>query len=364
MAQQAGAVLVGMSGGVDSSVTAKLLLEQGYPVTGGTMRLFDRGAYAFSAGRDCGGERDIQDARAVAQRLGIEHRVLDYGEAFRRDVIDPFVAEYLAGRTPNPCVLCNRALKYGKMLEDALADGFDYVATGHYARRVRSGGRWLLQKGRDESKDQSYFLYTLTQRQLAHFLLPLGGLTKAEVRALAEEYGFRNAEKKDSQDVCFIPDGDYGAFLCRYTGRELPAGDFVDETGAVLGRHRGQAQYTIGQRRGLNLAMGRRVYVTGKDAAANRVTLGENAQLFHSTLEAENVNWIACDAPTAPLRCAAKIRHARREAPATVEQIAPGRIRVRFDEPQRAPAPGQAVVLYDGDIVLGGGTIERVCGGD
>lgn len=339
-----------MSGGVDSSVAAYLLQSRGFHVVGATMKLFDQG---------CTAQDDVADARRVAQRLDIPHHVYDFSGEFRAQVMDYFAACYRCGLTPNPCIQCNRHLKFARMLRQAEAEGLYYVATGHYARRIRAGDRWLLCKGQDVEKDQSYFLYHMTQHYLEHFQLPLGELTKGEVRTIAEEQGFLNARKKDSQDICFVPDGDYGAFLTRHTGEVCNNGNYVNQNGDVLGTHRGHIHYTIGQRKGLELAMGHRVYVTGKDVERNLVYIGEDEDLFSSALEAEDINLIAMDAITAPLRCGAKIRHSRHEAPCTVEQTGEGTIAVRFDQPQRAICPGQSVVLYDGDIVLGGGTITK-----
>lgn len=348
-------VLVGMSGGVDSSVAAFLLREQGLEVTGATMRLYDPGM----EGGACHTAADLEDAQRVAERLGVPHRVFDLRAEFRAQVMDRFARSYQRGETPNPCIDCNRYMKFRRML--CLADelGIWYVATGHYARRAWDGERWLLKKGLDRDKDQSYFLYHLKQTYLEHFQLPLGELTKAQVRQIAAEQGFGNAKKKDSQDICFVPDGDYGAFLDRYTGHSCGTGHYMDAGGAVLGTHRGHTHYTIGQRKGLELAMGRRVYVTGKDVERNWVYIGDNEDLFSRALEAVDLNLIACDAIPSPLRCTAKIRHSRSEAAAVAEQTGEDTLRVTFDRPQRAIAPGQSVVLYDGDVVIGGGTITR-----
>ena len=338
--------LIAMSGGVDSSVAAHLMIEQGFGCVGATMRLLP--------------DFDPQDAQAVAEKIGMEFHVLDMQAEFRDAVMTEFVRCYEAGLTPNPCTVCNRRIKFGALLDAALALGCDYIATGHYAQIEQQDGHFFLKKAADTAKDQSYFLYALSQHQLSHTLFPLGGLTKEEVRHIAEQQGFVNARKKDSQDVCFIPDGDYFAFLQRYTGKTYPAGDFLDMDGRVVGRHCGAAAYTRGQRKGLGLSMGRPVYVTGKDMAANTVTVGDNEALFSTTLLADDWIFSAFDSLTAPLRCKAKARSRMAEQPATFYPEENGLCRVVFDEPQRALTTGQAVVLYDGDLVLGGGTIKEV----
>jgi tRNA-specific 2-thiouridylase len=350
-----------MSGGVDSSVAAYLLCQQGFAVTGATMKLFDNEAIGEAMESTCCSLSDVEDARRVAYRLGIPHYVFNFSDDFRAQVMDRFAQCYQCGLTPNPCIDCNRYLKFERMLRRARELDIWYVATGHYARRSWDGSRWLLRKGLDPDKDQSYFLYHLNQTYLEHFQLPLGELTKTQVRAIAAEQGFGNARKRDSQDICFVPDGDYGAFLDRYTGKPSVPGQYVNAQGEVLGEHKGHAHYTIGQRKGLELAMGHRVYVTGKDVARNLVYIGENEDLFADALEATDLNLIACDNLNTPLRCSAKIRHSRGEAPAVAEQIGPDRLLVRFDQPQRAIAPGQAVVLYDGNVVIGGGRITGAC---
>lgn len=352
-------VLVGMSGGVDSSVAAYLLREQGFQVTGATMKLFDNVAIGEEMESTCCSLSDVEDARRVAYALQIPHFVFNFSEDFHRQVMERFVHCYECGLTPNPCIDCNRYLKFERMLRRAKELDIWYVATGHYARRSWDGNRWLLKKGLDPEKDQSYFLYHLNQIYLEHYQLPLGELTKHEVREIAAEQGFGNARKKDSQDICFVPDGDYGTFLDRFTGRCCPTGDYVDANGKVLGHHRGHTHYTIGQRKGLELAMGHRVYVTGKDVEKNLVYIGENEDLYASKLEACDLNLIACDRIDTSIRCTAKIRHSRYEAKATAVQIGKDTMLVQFDVPQRAIAPGQAVVLYDGDVVIGGGTITR-----
>lgn len=352
-------VLIGMSGGVDSSVAAYLLNKEGYGCIGATMRLAS--SLTEESGR-CS-EEDVEDAKAVAYRLGMSFHVFNFTDAFRQCVVDPFVRCYESGLTPNPCIECNKHLKFSKFLEHASLLGCNYVATGHYAqiRRDQDTGRYLLFKATDTAKDQTYFLYTLTQQQLAHTLLPLGSLTKDEVRQIAQEQGFINARKRDSQDICFIPDGDYRAFLERYTSKTYPAGQYLDLSGKVVGIHKGAVSYTLGQRKGLGIAMGEPVYVCGKDMEANTVTVGPNDALFKTTLLAQDWNWIAFPAPAEPIRAFAKARSRMTEQPATVYPEADGTYRIVFDQPQRALTPGQAVVLYAGDLVIGGGTIQRVC---
>lgn len=340
-------VMIGMSGGVDSAVSAYLLKQSGYDVTGVTLRL-------------CGeNESDAADAKAVAERLGIEHIVGDMSEEFRNKVIDDFVNSYKQGATPNPCIVCNKFIKFGAMLDYAVDCGADLIATGHYARIKRGAdGRYLLKKALDESKDQSYVLYSLTQERLSRVLFPLGEMTKSEVRELAESQGLINARKRDSQDICFVPDGDYAAFIGRYTGESFPKGSFVDKEGNVLGEHNGIIKYTIGQRKGLGISLGKPAFVCGKDIQSNTVTLGENSDLFSKILTAHDVNLISADSIDRPMRVCAKVRYNQKEQPATVETIGENRIRVEFDEPQRAISKGQSVVLYDGDTVVGGGIID------
>ena len=334
--------LIGMSGGVDSSVAAWLMLQQGYRCQGATMRLF---------------ENTEEDALSVCQRLGIPFHVLDNRDFFRDTVMADFVRCYEAGLTPNPCILCNRKIKFGLFLEQARQLGCENIVTGHYARIRQENDRYYLYKAADTVKDQSYFLYSLTQEQLAHTRFPLGELTKTEVRKIAEEQGFVNARKSDSQDICFVPDGDYFSFLQRFTGKSYESGDFLDLDGNTVGTHKGAVGYTLGQRKGLGLAMGAPVYVCGKDMACNTVTVGPNEALFTKELVAKDWNWIAFPALTEPIRCKAKARSRMTEQTATVYPMENGLAKVVFDDPQRAITPGQAVVLYDGDTVLGGGTI-------
>ena len=347
-------VLVAMSGGVDSSAAAALLVQQGYDCDGAMLKL-----YRGEDGRCCSAD-DAEDARQAAARLGMRFYVFNETEKFQRCVMDRFVSEYVAGRTPNPCIDCNRELKFGALLNRALALGYDYIATGHYARVDvdPDTGCYRLLRGRERRKDQSYVLYQLTQHQLRHLLLPVGDYDKPAIREQARQAGLENADKGDSQDICFVPDGDYVTFLQRQ-GLTLTPGDFVDEAGRVLGRHRGLPCYTIGQGKGLGVAIGRHVYVLEKDRDRNAIVLGDDAALYASSLLASHVNWISGQIPAVPVRCAAKTRYSQVETPCTAYPLPDGGLRVVFDLPQRAITAGQAVVLYDGDEVLGGGTIEK-----
>ncbi len=345
-------VLVGMSGGVDSSAAVWLLQQQGYEVEGVTLLLTE--------GSACGSSRDVEDARLTAKRLGIAHRVLDERQWFRDTVIRDFADTYAAGATPNPCIVCNREVKFGRLLKRALEEGFDAVATGHYARIEQAeNGRWLLKKAVDAAKDQSYVLYSLTQEQLAHVLFPLGDRFKADLRVLASEQGWESAHKPDSQDICFIPDGDYAAFLEQTMGVPREPGDFVDMDGKIIGRHTGMIGYTVGQRKGLGVAFGEPRFVVRKDATRNTVTLGKSEDLFTNTLVADRLNWISIPTLTVPMTVTAKTRYSQREAEAVIEPYGALRVKVTFSDPQRAITVGQAVVFYDGDTVVGGGTITE-----
>lgn len=337
--------LIAMSGGVDSSVAAYLTLREGIGCVGGTMLLWDQSP------------ESLTDARRVCETLGIPFHAFDRSLPFREQVVEPFIQCYEDGLTPNPCMVCNRAIKFGALLEDALALGCHWVVTGHYARIREQNGRYLLYKAADGQKDQSYFLAGLTQHQLSHSRFPLGELTKEQVRKIAQEQGFCNARKKDSQDICFVPDGDYMAFMKEYTGKSYPAGDYLDLQGQVVGRHCGAVCYTIGQRKGLGLAMGQPVYICGKDMAHNTVTVGPNDALFAHELMAVDCNWFPFPALTSPMAVTAKVRSRHSAQPATVYPLEDGKIRVVFADPQRAITPGQAVVLYDEDMVIGSGTI-------
>ena len=349
-------VLVAMSGGVDSSVAALLLHEQGYDCCGCTMKLFSSDLLAEKTEKTCCSLDDVEDARSVAFRLGMPYYVFNLSDDFEDKVIRRFVQSYTEGRTPNPCIDCNRYLKFEKLYERAMAMGCDAIATGHYARITYDGEKYLLKKAAAAEKDQSYVLYSLSQEQLARTLFPLGDLQKEQTRALAQEHGFLNASKPDSQDICFIPDGDYAAFITRTTHRRFPEGDFVDPEGHVLGRHKGIIHYTVGQRRGLGIAARAPLYVAAIDTEKNTVTLTEKEGLYARTVYAEGVSETYAGALAGEKRVKAKIRYRHPEQPATV--IRDGdRLILQFDEPQRAPAPGQAAVVYDGDVVLGGAVI-------
>lgn len=351
--------LIAMSGGVDSSIAAYLMVKNGYYCEGTTMRLYrneDLGRCGFHT---CCSQRDIDDASEVAFQLDIPYEVLDFTLDFRKQIIEKFIRTYEGGGTPNPCIDCNRYMKFNKLLQFAQEKQLNYVVTGHYARIERDeiSGRYLLKKALDDTKDQSYALYTMTQNQLAHFIFPLGNLQKKQVRELAEQLDFVNAKKHDSQDICFVPDGDYTKFMEEYTGRQYYSGDFLDEKGNIVGRHMGAVRYTLGQRKGLGLAMGEPVYVCGKSMENNTVTVGPESALYSKTLIAEDMNWISFENLTKPKRFQAKTRYRQLEQWATVFPLCDGQVRVEFDTPQRAITPGQALVLYDGDMVAGGGTI-------
>lgn len=350
--------LIAMSGGVDSSAAALLMLQAGYECAGATMHLFQNEDAGISREKTCCSLDDVQDAKLVCAKLGILHYVFNFEGQFRAQVMQRFADSYERGETPNPCILCNRWLKFDAMLTRMHEMGFDYIVTGHYARVDfdERSGRYRLLRAVDDSKDQTYVLYSLTQEQLKHVRFPLGAYHKAEIRDIAEKNGFLNARKKDSQDICFVPDGDYAGFLARFTGRTCPAGEFTDLRGNVLGSHPGIIHFTIGQRKGLGISAGKPLYVCGIDAAENRVILGDNADLFSDSLIADDVNLISVADLTTPMRVTAKIRY-RHEAQPALAWTEGDILHVKFDAPQRAITPGQAVVLYDGDAVVGGGTI-------
>ena len=348
--------LIAMSGGVDSSVAAYLMLNAGYICEGATVKMCDEALL--------GDRLDLQyiaDARAIADRLGLTFHTIDGAEAFKQTVVADFISCYEQGLTPNPCICCNRHIKFSFLLDRALDLGCGTIVTGHYAqiRKDDATGRYLLYKAADQTKDQSYFLACLNQHQLAHAHFPLGSFTKAQIRQIAQEQGFLNARKRDSQDICFIPDGDYAAFLRRYTGKAYPEGDYLDLSGKVVGRHKGAICYTLGQRKGLGLAMGAPVYVCSKNMRNNTVTVGPEEALYTSTLIATNCNWLPFGMLTEPIRVTAKARYRHTPQPATVYPEESGRVRVVFDAPQRAVTPGQTVVMYWDDMVVGSGTITE-----
>ncbi len=353
-------VMVGMSGGVDSSVCALLLREQGYEVMGVTLKMFgdEDIIQTEKEGKTCCALNDVLDARSVAYKLGFEHLTFNFKDCFREKVMKQFAESYISGHTPNPCIECNRHVKFDKMLRRAFELGYDYIATGHYAvvEYDEERGRYLLKRPSDRRKDQTYVLYSLTQEQLAHTLFPLGRLEKSQVREIAEKAGLVNSDKPDSQDICFVPDGKYADFIKKFTGIESPEGNFVSTDGRILGTHKGIINYTIGQRKGLGIALGKPAYVVRKDIVSNTVVIGEEQDLYTTELIAEDVNLIAVESITEPLRITAKTRYGQMEQSAVLS-CEDGIYKVVFDEPQRAVTSGQAVVFYDGDIVIGGGTI-------
>ena len=350
--------LVAMSGGVDSSVAAMLTRDLGYDCIGVTMKLYDNADAGIQNGKTCCSADDVTDARNVCTRLGIPYYVFNFKADFKEKVIERFICAYECGATPNPCIDCNRFLKFDRLYKRAAELDCDCIVTGHYARVEKDGGRYLLKKAAYAPKDQSYVLYSLTQEQLAHTLFPLGeAKSKDEVRSIAEENGFVNAKKHDSQDICFVPDGDYARVIEINTGKKYPEGNFVTKDGKILGRHKGIIRYTIGQRKGLGLALPHPMYVCEKRTDTNEVVLCTDGELFSRELIADDFNWIAFERPDEPFRAKAKIRYSQSEQPSTVTPLDGGKVKVVFDEPQRAIAKGQAVVLYDGDTVVGGGTI-------
>jgi tRNA-uridine 2-sulfurtransferase len=351
--------LIAMSGGVDSSVAVYLLKQQGFDCTGITMKLFGNEDIGEGGKKKCCSLEDTADARNVAYAMGIPYFVYNFTEDFKKQVICRFIESYQNGATPNPCIDCNRYIKFERLLWRAKQLGMDCIATGHYAgiEYDAGSGRYLLKKAADKTKDQSYVLYAMTQEQLSYTIFPLGALNKSEVRGIAREQGFVNADKHDSQDICFVRNGDYAEFIEQYTGRKNEAGDFVDMHDTVLGRHKGIIRYTIGQRKGLGLSLKRPLYVHTKNVRENTVTLCERDGLFDKTLYASGFNWIACEKINSPIRVKAKIRYNQTEQWSTVTQTSHDTVRIEFDETQWAIAKGQAAVLYDGDVVVGGGTI-------
>ncbi len=355
-------VMIGMSGGVDSSVAALLLREQGYDVMGVTLKMFGSEDIEEpeNTGKTCCALSDVLDARSVARRLGFEHLTFNFKDCFREKVMEHFAESYLCGRTPNPCIECNRHVKFDKMLRRATELGYDYIATGHYAvcEYDSERQRYLLKRSADRSKDQTYVLYSLTQEQLAHVIFPLGNMEKNEVRAIAERAGLVNSNKPDSQDICFVPDGDYSGFIRKFTGKDPICGNFEDMDGNILGVHKGIINYTIGQRKGLGIAAGRPLYVVRKQVDTNTVILGDEKDLYTNSLTAYDVNLISIPELTSPVRITAKTRYSQNEQAALLSSLGNGEYLVEFEQPQRAVTSGQAVVFYDGDIVVGGGTIK------
>ena len=350
--------LIAMSGGVDSSVAAYLTQQAGFDCIGVTMRLYDNLPDEGCDSRTCCSLEDVEDARSVARRLGMPFYAFNFKEDFREKVIEKFIHCYECGLTPNPCIECNRHLKFDHLLRRGMELGCDCVVTGHYAqiKQDEQTGRYILYKAADFSKDQSYVLYSLTQEQLAHTLFPLGDMEKSAVRELAEKNGLINADKPDSQDICFVPNGDYVKVIEEYTSKTYPKGNFVDTSGNVLGQHQGIIRYTVGQRKGLGVALGKPAYVGSKNVETNEVTLCSDEELYSKSVLAKDFNWVAFPTADETFCCKARIRYRHVEQPATVF-VYDGTVRITFDEPQRAATSGQSVVLYDGDTVLGGGII-------
>lgn len=351
--------LIAMSGGIDSSVAAYIMKQRGYECIGATMKLFQNEDVGVSREHSCCSLDDVQDARSVAYKLNMPYYVYNFADRFAEKVIDNFVGCYEMGITPNPCIECNRHLKFKYLYDKARELGLDYIVTGHYSDIYfdDSTGRYVLKKAADPAKDQSYVLYSMTQEQLAHTIFPLASISKTEVRQIAKDNGFVNADKSESQDICFVQNGRYADFIRKYTGSDYPEGDFVDLNGNVLGRHKGIINYTVGQRKGLGISYAKPLYVVAVNPCNNTVVLGDNSDLFTRELTADNINLISAERLEKPVHLKAKIRYKHEEQWATVTQTGDDTIKVVFDEPQRAITRGQAVVLYDGDIVVGGGTI-------
>jgi len=354
-------VMIGMSGGVDSSVAAAILKQEGYDVTGVTLKIWPDVTCGTQPERGCCSLSAVEDARRVAFKLGIPYYVLNFQDIFKDNVIDYFVDQYIKGRTPNPCIACNRFVKFGFMLEKAVSMGIDRIATGHYARieKDSQSGRFLLKKSVTDKKDQTYALYNMTQFQLERTLMPIGRYDKETIRNMAKDMGFHVAQKPDSQEICFIPDNNYGAFLQSNIKDPVKPGKFVDTKGNVLGEHKGIIYYTVGQRKGLGKSFGKPMYVVRLDVQNNVVVLGEAGEEFSSGLIASDLNWIAFDRVDKPMPVKAKVRYSAKESEAMVEPLDEGKVRVIFEKPQRAITPGQSVVFYIDDVVVGGGVIEE-----
>jgi tRNA-specific 2-thiouridylase len=353
-------VVVGMSGGVDSSVAAYLLKEQGYEVIGITMQMSPEDPDFTEREGGCCGLSAVEDARRVCDRLEIPFYVLNFREIFREKVIDNFVDEYMAGKTPNPCIACNKYIKFDELLRKARGIGAEYVATGHYAKIIEENGRMLLIRSDDDKKDQTYALYNFSQDQLAHTLMPCGEYTKDKIREIAKEIGLAVHNKKDSEEICFVTDNNHGRFISEDKPGKVRSGDFVDKDGNILGRHKGIVYYTIGQRKGLGIAFGRPMFVTGINAKRNQVVLGSEEDIFKTELLAKDTNFIAFDKLEKELEVTAKVRYAAKAAQATIYPEAYGKVRVVFKEKQRAITMGQSVVFYNGNVVVGGGIVEKI----
>lgn len=352
-------VVIGMSGGVDSSVAAYLLKKAGYDVIGVTMQIWqEESVQVQEENGGCCGLSAVDDAGRVAQMLEIPYYVMNFRKEFKENVIDYFIAEYLQGHTPNPCIACNRYVKWEALLDRSMEIGADYIATGHYAQIEKlPNGRYALKKSATDAKDQTYALYNLTQEQLSHTLMPVGQYTKDEIRRIAEDIGLLVANKPDSQEICFIPDNDYAAFIEENTDKKIEEGNFVDLNGNVIGRHKGITHYTIGQRKGLNLSMGKPVFVVEICPETNEVVIGDNSDVFSDRLKCNHINFMSIADLEGEMEVTAKIRYSHKGAKAKIRKIDEDMIECIFKEPQRASTPGQAVVFYDGEYVVGGGTI-------
>ncbi|MBR4072475.1 MAG: tRNA 2-thiouridine(34) synthase MnmA [Clostridia bacterium] len=345
-------VMVAMSGGVDSSVAAALLLEKYNYVCGATLRLYE-----------CDGKigQEVERAKSVCDRLSINHYVFDKRDLFEKEVISRFSEEYNIGLTPNPCIECNKYIKFGTLLDEALKMGMDYIATGHYSRIIKDNatGKYAIIRPEDRKKDQTYVLWKLNQHQLSHILMPLGEYTKDSVREIAAEYGFESANAKESQDICFVPDGDYAAFLENHCGICIKEGDYVDINGNYLGKHLGHQHYTVGQRKGLGIALGKPQFVISKDSGLNQVVLSDEEYLFKNRVYISDVNFCSINEPVGAINCTAKLRYSAKDTACRIEMLSEDRAVIEFDAPQRAPSPGQSAVFYDGNMLLGGGIITK-----
>jgi tRNA-specific 2-thiouridylase len=355
-------VMVAMSGGVDSSVAAALLKKQGYEIIGVTLKLFEKQDIGITDDtKTCSALNDAEDARRVALKLEFPHYVFNFEEKFKDRVVDKFIKEYFNAKTPNPCIDCNRYIKFDELLKQAIASNCDYIATGHYAviEYDESCGRYLLKKAKDKSKDQTYVLYSLTQEQLSKIIFPLGNLEKSDIRKIAEEKAFANANKPDSQDICFVKNHDYASFIQEYTNQRSKPGNFVDRFGNVLGVHKGIIHYTVGQRKGLGLSFSQPMFVLSKNKQENTVVLGAKEELYSKSLIATDVNFISVKSLKVPIEVTAKTRYSQSEQPAVIFPLTNSEVFIEFKTPQRAITPGQAVVFDDGDVVVGGGTILK-----